>query len=148
MTFTNAKIAGIQVSQTVYRGHGKKRGDKDYPIGSSDLRRIGNNPHKWRFSPEDEESGEMTWGTLVDALLLRPLGQDLPPEIAIHPETYADTKTGEQKPWNWNSNTAKAWKKANSDKTIVSMATIEKAKLACRTVMENDTARSVVKSAS
>ena len=75
MTFINAKIVATQVSQKDYRAHGKKRGDKDYPMSSSDLRKFMACPHKWRYAEDDDEQTDSTkWGTLIDAMLLSPTG--------------------------------------------------------------------------
>lgn len=128
MTLRNAKIAGVQVPMAQYRGHGKQRGDPDFPLGSSDLRKILDCPHKWRFSDEDDgaRTEATKWGTLIDS---RVLGGDQS-LVAVAPAFYRDAKTNEEKPWNWNAKVCDAWKEEHIGKLIVSHATGEKAQLA------------------
>lgn len=84
-------------------------------LGSTDLSVLHNRPADWFYSsrhnpyrPEREATDEMAFGSALHILLLE--GEDhYAKRVAIKPATYIDAKTGEEKPWNGNSNVCKAW---------------------------------------
>lgn len=64
----------------------------------------------------EKESDFMVFGNLVDTLLFEPLLFDT--RYKVTPDTYDDGK-GNTKPWNWNANICKDWRKNNLDKIII-----------------------------
>jgi exodeoxyribonuclease VIII len=69
----------------------------------------------------------MDFGSLVDCLFLTP-GQ-FEKRYVIQPETYTNKEDGE-KPWNWNSNTCKAWRNENRGLSIISKEKFDEAVVA------------------
>lgn len=91
-----------------YHAHGfKPDAPAESIVSKSMLWSFHHNPFRWRYGPPIKPTSAMTWGSLVDCLLLTPayLGK----WFAWHPETYTNEK-GEEKPWNWNANACKEWR--------------------------------------
>lgn len=72
------------------------------------------NPNRWLLSPEREVTESMKWGSLVDCLSLTP--ERFKDSYRVQPSTYQSPASAKkdapmiEKPWNWNSNTCKAWR--------------------------------------
>lgn len=88
-------------------------------LGSTDLAVLHSEPADWwyrsRHNPhrhEKETTEDMAFGSALHALLLE--GEAVYAKtVRIRPDTYEDAKSGEEKPWNGNSNVCKAWLEAN-----------------------------------
>src|SRR6185369_14923860 len=64
-----------------------------------------------------EETKATEWGDLVDCLLITP--DQTWNRYALAPDTYPDSKTGDPKPWNANSNWCKNWMEEQAPKQII-----------------------------
>ncbi len=107
--FTNAKIIGDGVSYEEYAKTDKRRGDPALPMSRGLLCEFLECPSKWRKSSgDDEQTDSMAWGSMLDCLILTP--EQFPNRYRVCPSTYPDSKTGEQKPWNWNANYCKQFR--------------------------------------
>ena len=74
-------------------------------------------PKRWLNGYESDDSKATEWGCLVDCLFLTPA--QFRNRYAIAPDTYPDSKTGEPKPWNANSNWCKNWIEEQAPKEII-----------------------------
>lgn len=128
--FQDAKIVKINAGDEYFQ-QTAKRGDKDYAVSRSDLVAIKSCPHKWLFTEEKKETASMNWGNIIDRLLLG--GES---SIVIVPETYVATD-GKSKPWNWNSNTCKAWRDEHEGQLTCDAATLGKARRAVNQIKSN-----------
>jgi len=136
--FRNAKVIGEKIDGATYRRQSAKRGDAGYVVSRSDLMDIAACPHKWLMSAglDDDATDATQWGSLLDLLVL---SGDVS-KIAIVPETYADSKTGELKPWIFSATVCKEWKKANADKLILKKRDMDKATKAAELIMNHPVA--------
>jgi len=115
--FTNAKVVAENVDPAAYHRADVARGDLIFPMTNSNLREILTNAHRWRMGYESEDTKQTEWGSLMDCLVLAP--GEFDKRFAVCPETYPDTKTGEPKPWTFQANFCKEWRKQQGEKQIV-----------------------------
>lgn len=107
---SDAKDIGEGISSDEYlaQAEGVKRGNPNYVMSGSDLMEFANCPRRWLNGYKDEETKSTEWGSLLDGFLMDrgALGD----RYIILPATYVNDK-GETKPWNWNANVCKDWRK-------------------------------------
>lgn len=122
--FTNAKIVGENVSGADYRKN-VERGDPAYVMSRSDLMEFAWCPARWIAGYDDDGSKSTEWGSLMDTLLLdREHFDDI---YQVAPKMYpVDVAFGEKipegtvwKPWTFQANYCKAWKKKHANKQVV-----------------------------
>jgi hypothetical protein len=83
-------------------------------VSKSMLWDFARNPRRWRDSPPKTITDAMRFGSLVDCLALTP--DRYQEAYIVQPETYLSKESARkdapmiEKPWNWNSNTCKAWR--------------------------------------
>ncbi len=121
---TGGLVIGPIHDPSVYRAHGEhgeygnfKRGNAGLFIGRSSLMEFYRCPKRWLNGYESEDSKATEWGSLVDCLFLT--AAQFKDRYAIAPEFYPDSKTGEPKPWNANSNWCKKWIEEQFPKEII-----------------------------
>ena len=124
----NAKITSKGRTPASYHEQAAKRGSAEFIMSSSSLRAFAECPQKWFNGFEFPDSKATEWGRLLDVCLLTP--DEFLKLYSIKPSTYRDAKTGEEKPWNANSNVCKAWKDAQEGKECVSDAKLEEVRQA------------------
>jgi hypothetical protein len=122
--FQSAMLCGDGISYEVYSRQDAKRGGRDYVMSRGELCEFMTNPRRWRNGFREDGTKETEWGSLVDGLTLC---DTKGPLIAVAPETYPDSKTGEPKPWNWNATYCKEWRKAAEGHIIVKAAVFNEA---------------------
>lgn len=115
--FQNCRIVGERVNPEVHHRQEHERGELGFVMSRGELMRFNECPAKWKVGSPQSETSEMRWGSLIDCLLLVP--EEFHDRFAVCPETYPDKKTGEQKPWNFNSNFCKEWREDQEGKTIL-----------------------------
>ena len=109
------------------------------------------NPHKWRFGPPKETTSAMSWGSLVDCLLLTPdqyesnfitLPEDAPkkPTAAQREAKKPSPETVEAVAW-WDRFNGLAW-----NKTVISMEDFRRAMQAVQAVEAQPFAGEIVAS--
>lgn len=110
---TEAKVIGDGVSSDDYlaQPNGVKRGHRDYLMNGSDLMEFDNCPHRWVSGYQEEETKATEWGSLLDCYLMN--RGAISDQFIILPATYTNEK-GEVKPWNWNANVCKDWRKEHN----------------------------------
>lgn len=141
----SAEIVGSDVDYADYskQPDGVIRGNLGYIMGRSELTEFAKCPSRWRKGYKDEEGSEATeWGSLIDCLALAPNSLDA--KVAICPETYPDSKTGEPKPWTFAANYCKAWKAKNEGKQIVKHDVFDKANGAIGALLVDDEIQSLI----
>ncbi len=114
---TAGKVIGEITDPGIYQLEGLKRGDQFLTMGRSSLMEFYRCPKRWLNGYESEDSKSTEWGSLVDCLFLTPA--QFKDRYAMAPETYPDSKTGEPKPWNANSNWCKNWIEEQAPKEII-----------------------------
>lgn len=107
MNFQNCKIEGVGVNPDKYHAQTAKRGTPEFIVSPSSLKTFMECPARWIAGYAPPDSDAKTYGSMLDTLLLTPKQFDA--RYAVKPETYKDAKTGEEKPWNGNSNVCKEW---------------------------------------
>lgn len=114
MSFVKAKILGVNIAPEVYhKPQENPRGTHEHKMSPSSIRAFGSCARKWRDGFELEDSDAKDWGNLIDTLVLTP--QFFKDRYAVHPDTYYDEKSGEDKKWNWNSKVCKEWRDEHED---------------------------------
>lgn len=137
--FTNAKIAGENVSSADYRKN-VERSDPAYVMSRSDLMEFAWCPSRWRAGYSDPGGKATEWGTLMDGLLLD--AEHFDERFAVTPKFYpADGKKGEEpsmKLWTFQANYCKAWREEQKDKEIVKWDDFDEAKKALAVLRDKD----------
>lgn len=118
MSFRNAKIAGIGVNSSLYHTQDSPRGTAGFYVSPSSLKLFADCPSRFIAGYNPPDSDAKTYGSLLDTLLLTP--EQFDGRYAVKPEAYKDAKTGEEKPWNGNSNACKVWLADHADLEVVS----------------------------
>lgn len=116
-TFQNAKIVAANVDPAVYHRQEFERGHPQFVMSRGNLMEMLNCASRWRAGFESAGSTSTKWGEAADCYVLNP--EEFADRFIVAPETYPDSKTGEQKPWTMRSNFCKDWAKQNSNKIIV-----------------------------
>lgn len=119
---------GIYAGVPISRYHHDPDLFPGFSVSSTGLRRVFHKSPLHFFdksslhpNPEpDDETEYMVKGRAAHLLLAKETG--FWNEFAVQPATYADAKTGEEKPWNNNANVCKAWH-ADVAKTAKSVMT-------------------------
>ncbi len=107
MSWQNCKIKAVRVDSEKYHAHNEDRGTSGYVVSPSMLKVFGECASRWRDGYVSPESEAKDYGSLLDCMALTP--ELFESRYAVRPDTYPDTKTGEPKPWNGNSNWCRAW---------------------------------------
>jgi hypothetical protein len=134
---TNAKIVSVDTDPGVYhRTRGGDRGKPDFIMSNSEIKRFAECPQKWLLGGGEHDDTDATqWGTLVDCMALTMPAFDS--RYAVCPATYRDAKTGEDKPWNWNSNVCKAWRDQQGERETIKPDMTEGAALAVKRLYDD-----------
>lgn len=145
--FTNARIVSVNTDPKEYHDiTGAIRGNRNYVQSNTSLKLMAECQRKWILGAQAEKTSDATdWGIGVHCLTLTP--EYAEERIAVTPETYPDTKTGEPKPWTFNANFCKDWKARNLDKLIVKPDELAGMKAAVRRLMEDDPIAQLINSA-
>jgi hypothetical protein len=117
-------------------GSDKKKGDVDFIMSRGELVRFDVNPWKWLKGERNSATKAMNWGSALDCMWLTPHRfKDL---YAVCPETYTND-AGEEKPWNWNANKCKEWRKDREEegKEVIKLEEMEEARIAKSRLMED-----------
>jgi hypothetical protein len=136
MSFKNAKVVSVGVNPANYHNQEAKRGSKEFAVSPSSLREFWKCPRRWMDGYESPDSDAKDFGSLLDCRLLTPGEFDA--RYAIRPSTYKDSKTGEDKPFNLNSNVCKEWVKERGDREIVSSAQVASCNEAASRLMKDE----------
>jgi exodeoxyribonuclease VIII len=94
-------------------------------------------PSRWKAGYQSPDSDAKDWGSLLDCVLLTP--DQFKMRYAVKPATYNDAKTGEEKPWNGNSNVCKDWLADHQDMAIVSNGELSEAQKAAKRLLADET---------
>lgn len=142
---TNAQLVGSNYNPSEY-GLNCKRGELAYMMSRSSLKDFADCPSRWIKGGglKDEETTSTIWGSLVDCILTQPGRMD--ELFAIKPDTYTN-EDGEEKPWNANSKTCRAWLAKNSDRTCINQAAYFQAQVAVGRILNEPTFKSIAASA-
>lgn len=140
--FQSAAVIGDNISYEVYSRQTAKRGDLDFIMSRGELVEFQNCPHRWRMDYKEEGTKVTEWGQLIDALLLCDKVGAL---IAVTPETYPDSKSGEQKPWNWNATFCKQWRDEREGYLIVKPGLFQQATQAVEILLADQQIAEVVR---
>jgi exodeoxyribonuclease VIII len=132
----NAKIVSKGRTPDSYHEQTAKRGTPEFIMSSSSLRAFAECPQKWFNGFEFADSKATKWGRLLDVCLLTP--DEFPNLYAVRPPTYKDAKTGEEKPWNANSNVCKAWIEEQGEREIVGDGELEKVRQAIARIRSDE----------
>lgn len=108
MSFHNAKVVGTNVDPASYHVELVNRGDPKFEMTRSALCTFALCPERWLKGFEKDESDATRNGSLLDVLFLDQ--KRFYRDYCEIPATYKDAKTGEEKPWNFNSNVCKEWR--------------------------------------
>ncbi len=145
-----------------------RRGSPEFVMSRSQLERFAQCPRKWIRGAETESTAAMSWGSLVDCLVLTP--QHFEAVYAIAPTTYETTgmmcpvcksvtdskkcrtcKTDRiespvRKDWNLNSETCQEWVKAQqtAGKTITSEGRVSDAWKAIARLNEDEEIKAIL----
>lgn len=136
----SAKVVGSNVPFEVYskQADGVSRGHKDMILSRGDIMNFSTNPKRWLdgYRIESEDTAATAWGSLIETLA--GLSGDFADKYSVAPEVYPDKKTGEKKPWNWNSTFCKDWRDAQGEKEVVKSDVMEKAEKAVAALEDDD----------
>jgi len=135
--FKNCKIAGVRVNSDSYHSNKAPRGTPEYVMSPSSIKAFAGCPSRWKAGYEPPDSDAKQFGNLVDCLVLTP--EQFDSRYAVMPSTYKDAKTGEEKPWNGNSNVCKEWLGEHDGLEIVSRDGLAEAQGAVRRLGEDET---------
>lgn len=118
--FTKIKIIKSGATYEEYHRQDAKRGDRDYSMSRSELVDLALCPAKWIASAPggDSDTPATKWGSMLDCLLTSK--ENFEAHYVLRPDTYPDTKTGEQKKWTMASNWCKAWAEERKGREMVS----------------------------
>jgi hypothetical protein len=137
MSFQNCKIVGVGVNSEKYHAQKGERGTKEFIMSHSSLKEFAGCPSRWRAGYSSPDSDAKDFGNLLDCILLTP--EQFKPRFAVKPSTYKDSKTGEDKPWNGNSNVCKEWLADHADKSVISNSELTNAQSAVKRLMDDET---------
>lgn len=85
-----------------------QRGKPEFVMSRGELMRFAVNPWKWLRAEKDDQTAAMAHGSALDCLSLTPAR--FAEQYAVCPDTYP-SEGGTEKPWNWNANYCKDWRK-------------------------------------
>jgi PDDEXK-like domain of unknown function (DUF3799) len=143
MSFQNCTIEGIGINSSEYHNQEAKRGSPDFVMSPSSLKLFLECPARWIAGYKPPESEAKAWGNLLDCLLLTPKQFDS--RYTVKPETYKDAKTGDEKPWNGNSNICKEWLSKVADGVcVVTKKNVFEAQAAVSRLMRDETIASFI----
>lgn len=104
-------------------GADKKPGDPLKTMSRSELQKFGECPSRWYHGIPEKKTKAMTWGSVIDCLVIQPkLFDDY---FAVAPAMYpCDPKKSDgaiEKPWNANSSWCKEWiaDRAAEDREVI-----------------------------
>ena len=137
MSFKNAKIIGAGVNSELYHQQKSERCTPEFRMSPSSLKAFSECPSRYKAGYESPDSEAKQFGILLDCLFLTP--EQFKPRYAVKPSSYKDAKTGDEKPWNGNSNVCKAWLENHADKIITSANEVAEANAAVRRLMADET---------
>lgn len=129
----SSKIVGENVDYAEYSNQVVARGHPSFVMSRSELVEFNHCPIRWLNGFVNKDSDATGWGTLIDCLVLTPdKTQDL---IAVCPSTYRNEK-GEEKPWTFQANVCKEWKKKQNGKLIVKYEDWQEAQYAAKLIKD------------
>ena len=135
--FQNCKVVGVGVNSETYHSQKGERGSKDFIMSPSALKAFAECPSRWRAGYESPDSEAKQFGSLLDCLFLTP--DQFKGRYAVKPATYKDAKSGDDKPWNGNSNVCKEWLADHDGFNIVSGAELTNAENAVNRLLSDET---------
>lgn len=139
----NCVIKAVLVDPMGYHNQEAERGTPEFVMSPSSLKEFAHCPSRWKNGYKQPDSDAKDFGNLLDTIFLTPtLFQH---RYALKPETYTDSKTGEIKKWNGNSNTCKAWLEDHADKAVVTAYEVQEAQLAAKRLAADETIEEFVK---
>lgn len=143
--FTKAEIVAVDVDPKVYHAdEGAPVGNPDHVFTRSESVAVLQCPAKYKAGAEDSEETESTeWGTWLDNVILAQ--SHMGERMAVKPETYPDTKTGEPKPWSGNSTWCKTWLKEHEDKITLKRTDLDEVGKAATRVLQDDRLLDLIK---
>lgn len=140
MSFINAKIVAKQANPDKYHAQSAERGAPGFIISSSVLREFARCPSRWKAGYEPPGSDSLSYGSLLDCLVLTP--DQFDDRFVVRPATYPDSKTGDQKPWNGNSTWCKEWLQNHENIDVVSGEGMKEAEAARDRLLADELIRS------
>lgn len=147
-TFTEARVIGSDVPQTVYMAQRHPRGHPEHVMSRSSLLEFSACPAKWIRGVERIETDEMKWGTLMDVRLTAPTL--FAKHYVVSPPTYPVKPTAKDprtdKPWNRGANFCKAWEEEQLSmaKTPIDRGLFDESDIAFNRAMEEEWLRDVI----
>lgn len=136
--FCNAKIFAVDADPAEYHADdGAVVGHADRIMSNSQAKAVLACPSKYRSGEVDNEDTDSTeWGTWLDCCVLAQA--HMKDRMAVKPETYPDSNTGEPKPWNGNSNHCKAWLENHQDKIVLKREQLDEVGKAATRLLSDD----------
>lgn len=144
--FKNSKITGIGIDSDVYHKRDPEipRGNPEYVMSQGELMNFAINAHRWKAGyKEDQEGTKSTeWGSLIDCLILD--ADRFEEKYAVTPETYPAPESAKKnapiidKPWNWNANHCKDWKKEQGIKEVIKPDMLKDSDLAVKVLSADE----------
>ena len=135
--FQNCKIVGVGVNAEKYHTQSSERGTKDFIVSPSSLKIFMECASRFKAGYAPPDSDAKQFGSLLDCLLLTP--DQFKTRYAIKPATYKDAKTGEDKPWNGNSNVCKEWLADHEEFQVISNAELTASQNAVKRLISDET---------
>lgn len=139
---TNGRVVSLDYDAESYHRIGGKRGQRDYVMSHGGLRSFRGCPSRWLAGYESKDTDSREWGRLLDTVVLTP--HRFRDRYAIKPLEYKDSKTGEMKPWNGNSNVCKEWIASHSNRELISMDTWKQVEAAAKALKSDPRAADVL----
>lgn len=111
--FPAAPQCGTDPSKYHAFGSDFKRGEANYVMSRSELKKFAQCPRRWLIGTAEESSDAMEWGSLMDCVVLTP--NRVAEIYAVEPATYpAKGKKKDdpeiQKPWTYQADHCKTWR--------------------------------------
>jgi len=148
MTIKNASIEGVQTDPEFYHNYNpgaSHRGSKDYVMSRSDLMEFNHCPHRWVGGYHKKKTDALGYGAMIDAFVLDYDRFEI--KFVARPNKYLNDKD-EEKKWNNNSNTCKAWNavQAKSGKTVISTSDFDVCMDAQKALLDDEIINSFLES--
>lgn len=110
-------------------GADKKPGDPTKTMSRSELQKFGECPSRWYHGIPEKKTKAMTWGSVIDCLVIQPkLFDDY---FAVAPQFYPCKPTTKdpriEKPWHHAADYCKEWVAARPEQEVISHAEMQEA---------------------
>lgn len=145
--FSNATVFKIDADPAEYHADdGAVIGHAAHIMSNGQAKALASCPAKFYAGVTSEDTDSTEWGTWLDTAVLAQA--HMKERMAVKPETYPDTKTGDPKAFNANSTWCKTWLKDHADKIVLKREQLDEVGKAATRLLSDDRLFDLIKCSS